>query len=193
MPARPLTMSPNYRAFVRGVRELHQLSVAGKDDDSPEADAIRDATDQPWEALSEVERNRVGNLSEDLHSLVEPPPAPQPMTPQAQAELSEAAEARQRGEWDRALDLLRCRRACIDPALVSYLRGSIWLEAGDPDTAALFYEHASKLQPGNGNYQAMFLYALTISDPPAGRKRAEEMLREHQEFSPAGAEQNRSG
>ena len=149
-------MNSSYQAMVRGTRELHQLLAAGKDD-SPEADAIRDATDVPWGALSEVERNRVRNLSEDLYSLVEPPPAPKPMNPQAQAKLIEAFEARQRGEWDRALDLLRRWRSNIDPALVSYLRGSTWLEAGDPGIAALFYEHAFKLDPNNGNYHAMFL------------------------------------
>src|SRR5437870_4028437 len=137
MPPRPLTMNPNYRAYVRGVRELHQLCVAGNED-SPEADAIRDATDGPWEALSEVERERVGNLSEDLYSLVEPPPAPQPMNPQAEAKLSEAFEARQRGEWDRALELLRRWAAFLAPDVVSFFRGRIWLDAGDTETAVLF-------------------------------------------------------
>jgi tetratricopeptide (TPR) repeat protein len=177
-------MSTNYRAYVRGVRELHQLCVAGKED-SPEADAIRDATDGPWEALSEVERERVGNLSEDLYSLVEPPPAIQPMNPQAQAKLNEAIEARQRGEWDRALDLLRRWRAYIDPALVSYLRGSIWLEAGDPATAALFFEHASKLQPANENYLVMFLGALRFADLTGAIRRADDILQEYAKYSPA--------
>ena len=141
-------MNPNYLVMVRGTRELHRLLAAGKDD-SPEADVIRDATDGPWEALSEVERNRVRNLSEDLYSLVEPPPPAQPMNPRAQTKLNQAFEAKQRGEWDRALDLLRRWRAYIDPALVSYLRGSIWLQAGDPATAALFYEHAHNSQRDN--------------------------------------------
>jgi hypothetical protein len=166
MAAKPLTMNPNYRAVVRATRELHELIAAGKDD-SPEADALRDAADGPWEGLSEVERQRVGNLSEDLYSLVEPPPATQPMNPEAQAKLSEVLGARQRGEWDRALDLLRQWRAYIDPAQVSYLRGSIWLEAGDPETAALFFEHAHKLEPSDGNYHAMFLHALNVADPAA--------------------------
>jgi tetratricopeptide (TPR) repeat protein len=182
--AKPLTMNPAYLAMVRGTRELHQLLAAGNDD-SPEADTIRDATDGPWEALSEVERNRVRKLSEDLYSLVEQPPTAQPMNPQAQAKLNEAFEAKQRGEWDRALDLLRCWRAYIDPALLSYLRGSIWLEAGDPATAALFYEHAFKLNPSNGNYQAMYLYALNIADPATASNKAEETLQEHQNVSPA--------
>ena len=47
MPPQPFVMNPNYLAMVRGVRELHLLMAEGKDD-SPEADAIRDATDAPW-------------------------------------------------------------------------------------------------------------------------------------------------
>lgn len=175
MAAKPLTMNPDYLAMVRGTRELHQLLAAGKED-SPEADAIRDATDGSWEALSEVERNRVRNLSEDLYSLAEPPPDALPMNPQAQAGLNEAVEAGQRDEWDRALDLLRRWRAYIDPALVSYLRGSIWLEAGDPATAALFFEHASKLQPANENYLTMFRHTLNLADPAAALKRADASL-----------------
>jgi tetratricopeptide (TPR) repeat protein len=181
----PLTMNPSYLAMVRGTRELHQLIRAGKDD-SPEADAIRDATDGPWQALSEIERNRVRQLSEDLYSLVEPHPSIQPMTPQAQAKLLEAFEARQRGDWDKALDLLRRWREHIDPALVSYLRGSIWLEAGDPETAALFYGHAYELEPTNGNYQAMALYSLNIADPPAALKEAENILTDYEHSSPVG-------
>lgn len=174
MAANPLTMNPSYLAMVRGTRELHRLLAAGKED-SPEADAIRDATDGPWNALSEVERNRVRNLSEDLYSLIEPPPIAQPMNPQAQVKFNEALEAKQRGEWDNALDLLRCWRAYIDPALVSYLRGSIWLEAGDPGTAALFYEHAIQREPENKDYLEMFLHALSIADPAAAEKRADEI------------------
>ncbi|MHB1423788.1 MAG: tetratricopeptide repeat protein [Gemmataceae bacterium] len=182
---KPMTMSPSYLAMVRGTRELHQLLAAGKDD-SLEADALRDATDGPWQALSELERNRVRNLSEDLYSLTEAPPPPQPMNPQAQAKLLETFEARKQGEWDRALDLLRRWRAYIDPSLVSYLRGSIWLEAGDPETAALFYRHAYKLEPANGIYQAMALYCLNLVSPSAALKEATEILKDHEKFSPSG-------
>ena len=183
MSQKSLTMNPNYLVMVRETRELHRLLAAGKDD-SPEADAIRDATDGPWDSLSEVERNRVRNLAEDLYSLHEPPLAAQPMNPQAQAKLNETFEARQRGEWDRALDLLRRWRAHIDPALVSYLRGSIWLEAGDPATAAIFFEHACKLNPESENYRCLLLTALDISDPSEGQKRAAEVLKSPEVFSP---------
>jgi hypothetical protein len=86
----------------------------------------------------------------------------------------EASAARNCGEWDRALDLLRQWRAYFDPALVSYLRGTAWLEAGDPETAALFYDHAYKLEPANGKYQAMALHALNLTNSTAAIKRAEE-------------------
>ena len=46
MNPRPMTISANYLAMVRGLRELHRLTVAGRQD-SPEADAVRDATDGP--------------------------------------------------------------------------------------------------------------------------------------------------
>ena len=165
MPPQPLTMNPSYLAMVRGVRELHRLVAEGKDD-SPEADAIRDATDGPWESLSEIERRRVRNLSEDLYSLHEPlAPAGSP-NPQAFSRLVEALEARKQGEWDRALDLLRRWGSFVDDqAAVSYVRGEVWLEAGDPATAALFFEHASKLQPENENYPAMLLQALASLTP----------------------------
>jgi tetratricopeptide (TPR) repeat protein len=176
-------MSPNYRAYVRGVRELHQLSVAGQDD-SPEAAAIRDATDGPWEALTEVERERAGNLSEDLYSLVEPPPAAQPMTPEAQAKLNEAIAATSRGEWDRALELLRRLPAFLSPDGVSFFRGKIWLDAGDTETAVLFLEHASRLQPDNGSYLTILLYALEKVNPSAAQARARQILLDPDKASP---------
>src|SRR5262249_42787408 len=125
-----------------------------------------------------------GNLSEDLYSLVEPPPAAQPMNPQAQAKLNEVYEAIQRGEWDRALELLRRWAAFISPDLVSFLRGKIWLDAGDPETAVLFLEHASRLQPENGGYLAIYLYALEKVNPSSAQERARQILQDPDKASP---------
>ena len=101
MPAEPLILSPNYLTVVRGIREMHRLIAAGQED-SPAAEAVRDAADRPWNALTEVERKRAGGLSEDLYSITEAPPPARHMNPQAAARLNDAVEARQRGEWDRA-------------------------------------------------------------------------------------------
>ncbi len=153
MAPQPFNLSPNYHAVVRGIRELHRLTIAGQDD-SPEADAIRDATDGPWAALSETERTRAGGLSEDLYSISdELAGEPQEMNPQVQAGLADAVTARERGKWDRALELLRRWGKHLPPELVSNLRGTIWLQAGDPETAALFSEHSGTLKAGVGNSQ----------------------------------------
>src|SRR5437773_4145357 len=102
-----MTMPPtfvvneNYAKVVRGVLEIHRFDAGGQWD-APEADAIRDATDGPWNALSDTERKRVGGLSEDLSDMMESTASepPLPMNPQAQGKLNQAYEARERGEWD---------------------------------------------------------------------------------------------
>src|SRR5689334_5220880 len=101
MPPQPLTMSSNYLAIVRGLRELHRLRISGHED-SPEADAVRDATDLPWEGLTEEEKKRLSGLSEDLYSVSnQQRPTVLEMNPQAQSRLVDAVQAQQRGEWDR--------------------------------------------------------------------------------------------
>lgn len=162
MIARPLTLSPSYLATVRGTHELHRLIAEGKEN-SPEAEAIRDASDGAWEVLSEAERDRARWVAEDLYSLYEESPSKQEMTGEAQAGINEAYKGRERGEWDRALGQLRKWRAYLAPFLLSYLRGTIWLEAGDPATASLFFQHAHKLNPENDSYRAMYLQALNLS------------------------------
>jgi hypothetical protein len=71
MAVQPLATSPEYQAFAEGLRELHRLTLAGKDE-SPEADAVRDAMDKLWEAMSEDERKLASVLSENLYSISEP-------------------------------------------------------------------------------------------------------------------------
>jgi tetratricopeptide (TPR) repeat protein len=184
MPRQPLTMSPNYRAFVRGIRELHRLAVSGKDE-SPEADAVRDAMDGPWNALSDIERKRASGLSEDLYSISEPAAGGnRELNPQAQANLNDAFEARQRGEWDRALELIRGCAHSLAPDMVSFFRGRTWLDAGDTESAVLFFEHALQVQPDNGNYLAIFLDTLSMVDPAAAQGRAWQVLHDPNKTSP---------
>ena len=124
--------------------KLHQLLAQGKDDASG-GHAIR-TTGLTVRGRPSRKSNVVGSATFRKTSTRLPSPLPRmPMNAQAQAKLLEAFEARERGEWDRALDLLRRWQAYIEPSLVSYLRGSIWLEAGDADTAAIFYRHAYEL------------------------------------------------
>ena len=152
MPA--MLSDANLLSMLQGVRGLHRLTLQGKDDDCPEAEAIRDATDAPWQALSEADRQLVRELSEDLYSLTDPAPEPRPTTPEVVATLDDVAEARKRGDWRQALILLRRCAEHLAPEKLSYLRGVIWREAGDPETAAIFLEHAARLAPENRDGRA---------------------------------------
>src|SRR5262249_46109765 len=137
MAPMPLDLSPNYVAVAGGIRALHRLALLGQED-SAAADAIRDATDAAWEALSEAERNRARGLSEDLYSISEPRTnGHKTLAPDGRSPAQDVVEAQRRGDWDLALELLRKTAQDLSPGEVSYLRGSIWQAAGDHDTAAL--------------------------------------------------------
>ena len=168
--------SPSFALVAKGLVAIHRLIKDGKDD-SPEAESIRDALDAPLSALNAVEKERARWLSEDLYSVSEPPAgSTKEMNPQAQRYLYEAIEARQRREWDLALTLLRRWREYISPALLSYLRGLVWREAGFPEVAAEFYGHAAQCDPENANYRAIHLRVLAESDPSAAARLADEVL-----------------
>jgi hypothetical protein len=54
--------SPDYAEYERLLLKLHDLMTQGKGD-SEEADAIRDAMDDPWNRLTAVEAARASGLS----------------------------------------------------------------------------------------------------------------------------------
>ncbi len=167
MAAQTSFSSSSFHRVAKGLVALHRLIKEGKDD-SPEAEAIRDALDPPLRALNRVEKERAQWLSADLYSVSEPPAlALEEMNPEAQQVLNEAIEAHNRGDWDKAFTLLRRLRESISPARLSYLRGSVWLEAGLPKIAAFFFEHACEKGPENANYKAIYISTLAAFDPEA--------------------------
>jgi tetratricopeptide (TPR) repeat protein len=185
MPQQPLSQSPAYQEVVRGLLRMHQYTIEGQDE-SEEADALREAMGEPWERLSAIERERVAGLSKDLYTVSDPPPSqpPQPMNPQAQGKLDEAYESRERGEWDRALELWRRWGKYVPAPLLSYLRAMIWEAAGDRPVAVVFFEHACRLDPQNENFQAMFLNVLKWTNNEQARTRAEAILQESEKHVP---------
>ena len=146
----PFPVNPNYLTVICGLLEMHRLSAQDLFE-SPQADAVRDAMDVPWQGLSAIERKRLAGLSEDLNAMSETTsaPAPQELNHDTQAKLVQVYEARKRGEWDKALELLRQWGKDAPLALASYVRGTIWRAAGDMNTAIVFFEHASRLEPEN--------------------------------------------
>jgi tetratricopeptide (TPR) repeat protein len=184
MSPQPLSQSPAYQDVVRGLLRMHQYAVAGQDE-SDAADALRESMGQPWERLSAVERERVAGLSKDLYTITDPPAVGQePMNPHAQGKLGEAYEAREKGEWDRALELLRRWGKYLPAPLLSYLRARIWEEAGDRSVAVVFFEHACQLDSQNENFRATYLNVLKWTDPERARAIAEPILNESQEHIP---------
>jgi len=184
MIAYPPFGSASFQLVAKGLVALHVLGKEGKDD-SPEAESVRDSLDLPLAALNRIEKERAQWLSEDLYSVSEPSSAIQKeMNPQAQQQLSEAIEAQLKGEWDRALGLLRRWREYIAPSVLSYIRGSIWLAAGNADIATMFYGHAMENDPDNVNYQAIYLRALSESDTDSATNRANQILIDNVKYSP---------
>lgn len=158
MNQQPLPQSPAYQEVVRGLLRMHQYTIDGQDD-SEEADALREAMGGPWERLTSIERARVAGLSKDLYTITDPPemPTSESMNAEAQAKLAEGFEACERGEWDRALELLRAWGKFLSAPRLAYLQATIWEGAGDRAVAAVFLEHACQLDPHNENYREMFV------------------------------------
>lgn len=181
----PLASSPSYQAVVRALLQIHRLTLDGQDE-SEEAEALRESMNEPWESLSEVEKKRVTGLSKDLYEISDgPAQAPEPMNPQAQGKLNDAYEARGQGEWDRAFELWRRWGKYVPAPLLSYLRGTVWREAGDTVTAAVFFEHASQLEADNEVFETALLDALETANPGDAATRAEAVLQDSEARTPA--------
>jgi hypothetical protein len=167
MAGHPSFGSPEFRAVVKRLVELHRLIKNGQGD-TPEAEAVRDALDPLLNGLNRIERERAQFLSEDLYSVGAPPAPASEMTLNSagQHQLNEAFEARENREWDRALALFRGLQASISPDLLSYYRGRIWDEAGYPAVAAEFFRHASDCDPANERYRRLYLEAAAVAPGP---------------------------
>ncbi len=185
MTHRPLPQSPAYQEVVRGLLRLRRYTVAGQDQ-SPEYHETCATMEGYWGQLTSAENERLSGLSQDLYTVSDPPPAqpPERMNPQAQARLSEAYETRERGEWDRSLELLRRWGKFVPGPLLSYLRARIWEDAGDKAVAAIFFDQAWRLDPSNENMRAGYLNCLKWTDYEEASKIAEEILKESDKHIP---------
>ena len=185
MIALPSFGSSSFKLMAKGLVELHRLIQEGKDD-SPEGESVRDALDTPLHALNRTERERAEWLTIDLYSVSDPPAASplKEMTPPAEQQLDEAYEARQSQDWDRALKLLRLLQEHLSPAQLSFMRGTIWGDAGYPEVAAFFYEHALETDPTNANYLGRYLDALTEFDPVTAERLSQQVLANDMNYSP---------
>ena len=136
-------VNTHYSRFVELVRSLHSLIAQGRCD-SPEADSLREEMDQHARYLNESERERLDGLSADLYSLtgneIQEPGA----SPVGEPELRAAWET---GDYDRLLVLLRRPAPFLAEHDLAFMRGHCWAQAGDLETALLFYQRAHELRP----------------------------------------------
>lgn len=139
------------RAYTRMLRQVHDLIAQGKGD-SQEAEALADQMDSPWYAMSAQEQELVGGLSEDLYALAEGKVKSVEMTPQQVEQwrqgVSEAWEAIQTGDVDRALSFLRRPiPRNLPPYIIPFLQARCWEKIGDLETAIQLMQEAERLNP----------------------------------------------
>lgn len=171
--------------------DLHRLIAAGNDD-SPEADDLRDAIDLDLSTMTDVEREQARWLSEDLYSLSEPLPDPATvvMTEKEQRIFAAAMDARSREDWHRELELLRELKSALAPSLLSFFRGLAWSKLGVHAATAGFYLHAFRCDPKSTRYHALYLQTLEKCNPAQARNEARSLLErftQHSLFEVAAA------
>jgi tetratricopeptide (TPR) repeat protein len=166
--------NPSFLDYVRLLYELHRAIKEGWDE-TAEGEALRERMDEPGRGLSREEITSLNGISADFYSLTEMPvPDSQEVPAEAMADLRSALEARKSSDFNRSLELLRKHAECSPPASLAYLRGRIWLDAGEFAIATEFLQRASELDPGNPNFRYIALQSLSKSDPDraAGLARA---------------------
>jgi len=186
MPARPFPQSPAFNEVITGLLRMHHVA-ARHVEESQDADAVRESMTEPWSSLTTVERARIEGLSNDLYSIsdLSSDSAPEPMNPQAQRKINEAYEARERGAWDNALELLRRWGKYIPAALLAYLRARIWDDGGYDQIAVLFFEQACRLDPDNEAFRVMHLATLKSTDLGRAKVISEAVLSASANHTPA--------
>src|SRR5690348_14062241 len=130
--------NPHFLAYVRLLRQLHQLIREGVDE-TAEGDELRERMDEPARDLSQEEIDCLNGISADFYTLSDPPWQVQPSYPLAQQEWKEVQKARAARDFVRALDLLRRNQVCYDASTVASERGKIWSEVGENEIAVEFF------------------------------------------------------
>jgi hypothetical protein len=145
-PSNEALLRENVAWFLR----LHVLMSTGQSD-SEEAQALREQMADQWYALSPEDQELLRGLSMDLYTLEgKEPPLPQGVDPSERSPQRldpRLAEAQERQDWRHLLALLRPGPDHLPPDRLAYLRGQCWQGLGYPAVAALFFEHAARLNP----------------------------------------------
>ncbi|HUY89252.1 MAG TPA: hypothetical protein VMV10_10995 [Pirellulales bacterium] len=156
-----------YRIYVRILRRLHQLEVAGQAQ-SPEAAELESQLEDAWEPLTSDQRESVAGLGSDLNWIRRGlPPRGTPKEKVQSEDLKAVQRAIQANRPREVLWRLRHCAAAMPQAELARLRGDAWAKLGEHETALLFFEHATRLDPTTGSLASIALDAIGKADPQA--------------------------
>jgi len=131
-----VAIDDNFRLYGSLLVRLHRLFERERGD-SPEADALRDAMDAPWENLSDAQRSAASGLLADLNAIVFGT-GPRSSAPE-EAELARQLSCLLAQDWIGLLDAVRSV-ADVDPANAAFLRATACTALGLTDVAEVFWE-----------------------------------------------------
>ena len=156
--------SEAYTEYTRLLRRLHALIRLG-DDESPDGEAMRDAMDDPWRRLSELELARVRGLGADLNAIDSENLAANDSLPHDLFAFL-FLEAQKNQDWNKALNLLRSFPWFFSPGKLLFLKGIFWARLEDYETALLFFEEAIDRGPAERQFVLALLQALLVLGHP---------------------------
>jgi tetratricopeptide (TPR) repeat protein len=176
--------NPAFKDYIRLLFKLH-VAIAEGWDETDEGEALRERMDREGNSLGSDEIASLNGISADFYSLTDPLPAVvAPLTADVWADLQPLFQPRKSKELHEVLDLLRKHAGFIPPASLAYLRGKIWMEAGEYQIAAAFLKRASELEPDNANYRYLALHAIWIADPLSATQESQAILSNPERHSP---------
>lgn len=113
-----------------------------------------------WNILDAAQHLSHSGLSSDLNWLRRGgrlAPKARPAQDVPDRDLQELFQARDRGDWHRALHQLRLCSAKLSPFESSLLRASAWHALGLSEVAAMFSRFAAQLEPNNARLAVLRL------------------------------------
>jgi hypothetical protein len=143
-----LELTPAYLDSEAKMVELHRIMMAGGGD-SVEAEALRDRMDRPWWAMTEEQREVIGDLSADLYQVTHEEvfvTVADDLLLEALKEMFAVSFAR--GDWRRVLGILRRRPRTAPDGPVASLRAHAYRQLGLEVAAKEFEDFAKQVSGG---------------------------------------------
>lgn len=156
-----LTHRDDLRSYVDHLVRLNELNRAGQED-SEEADRLRDEMDDPWYRMTDQEQLFVGGLGADLYTLADDDVIKHASDNRefSKALQHDVGQARDSNDYLRVLELLRERPSEISAYRAAGIRAMAYEALGWDDLASLFFERACQLEQAEGTVLATFVPRL---------------------------------